>query len=90
LHDAQSWLGPHGCKHVGIAYDLFRVVTSCHTSIVLEITNPSSLTTADFAIRAPKIPGTKTRGPIRLHKTLAWVPCDRIMSFPKKLNEHTV
>jgi len=30
-------------------------------------------TTAYFAIRAPKIPGTKTRGPIRLHKTLAWV-----------------
>jgi hypothetical protein len=30
-------------------------------------------TTAYFAIRAPKISGTKTRGPIRLHKTLAWV-----------------
>jgi hypothetical protein len=30
-------------------------------------------TTAYFAIRAPKIPGTKTRGPIRLHKTLAWI-----------------
>jgi hypothetical protein len=29
--------------------------------------------TAYFAIRAPKIPGTKTRGPIRLHKTLAWI-----------------
>jgi hypothetical protein len=31
------------------------------------------LTTAYFAIRAPKIPGTQTRGPIRLHKTLAWI-----------------
>jgi hypothetical protein len=31
------------------------------------------LSTAYFAIRAPKIPGTKTRGPIRLHKTLAWI-----------------
>ena len=30
-------------------------------------------TTAYFAIRAPKIAGTKTRGPIRLHKTLAWI-----------------
>jgi hypothetical protein len=29
--------------------------------------------TAYFAIRAPKIPGTRTRGPIRLHKTLAWI-----------------
>ena len=30
-------------------------------------------TSAYFAIRAPKIPGTQTRGPIRLHKTLAWI-----------------
>ena len=30
-------------------------------------------TTACFAIRAPKIPGTQTRGPIRLHKALAWI-----------------
>ena len=30
-------------------------------------------TTAYFAIRAPKISGTATRGPIRLHKTLAWI-----------------
>ena len=30
-------------------------------------------TTAYFAIRAPKIPGTKTRGPIRLHKAMAWI-----------------
>jgi hypothetical protein len=29
--------------------------------------------TAYFAIRAPRIPGTKTRGPIRLHKAMAWV-----------------
>src|SRR5581483_7094781 len=31
------------------------------------------LTTASFAIFAPKIPDTKTRGPIRLHKALAWI-----------------
>jgi hypothetical protein len=30
-------------------------------------------TTAYFSIFAPKIPGTKTRGPIRLHKALAWI-----------------
>ncbi len=30
-------------------------------------------TTAYFAIRAPKVPETKTRGPIRVHKALAWV-----------------
>jgi Carboxypeptidase regulatory-like domain len=28
---------------------------------------------AYYAIRAPKIPGTETRGPIRLHKVLAWI-----------------
>ncbi len=31
------------------------------------------LWTASYAIRAPKIPGTPTRGPIRVHKALAWV-----------------
>lgn len=31
------------------------------------------LTTASFALFAPKIPGTKTRGPIRVHKALAWI-----------------
>jgi hypothetical protein len=30
-------------------------------------------TTAYFALRAPTIPGTATRGPIRLHKALAWI-----------------
>ena len=30
-------------------------------------------TSAYYAIRAPKIPGTETRGPIRLHKALAWI-----------------
>ena len=29
--------------------------------------------TAYFAILAPKIPGTETRGSIRLHKALAWI-----------------
>jgi hypothetical protein len=30
-------------------------------------------TSAYFAIRAPKVAGTETRGPIRLHKALAWI-----------------
>ena len=30
-------------------------------------------TTAYFAIRAPKLPDTATRGPIRVHKALAWI-----------------
>ncbi len=30
-------------------------------------------TSASYAIFAPKISGTTTRGPIRLHKTLAWI-----------------
>ena len=30
-------------------------------------------TSAYYAIRAPKIPGTQTRGPIRAHKILAWI-----------------
>ncbi len=29
--------------------------------------------TAYYAIRAPKLPGTKAHGPIRLHKALAWI-----------------
>jgi hypothetical protein len=30
-------------------------------------------TTAYFAIRAPRVPGTETRGPIRFHKVMAWI-----------------
>jgi hypothetical protein len=30
-------------------------------------------TTAYYAIRAPTLPGTKTRGPILVHKALAWI-----------------
>jgi hypothetical protein len=31
------------------------------------------LATAYYAIFAPKVPGTPTRGPIRLHKAMAWI-----------------
>jgi len=37
------------------------------------LTTGMYFTTAYFAIRAPKIPGTKTHGLIRLHKALAWI-----------------
>lgn len=51
-------------------------------------------TTAYFAIRAPKISGTETRGPIRVHKALAWVhgtgmiltPILGVMAFQQKSN----
>ncbi|HVR07042.1 MAG TPA: hypothetical protein VMW75_03275 [Thermoanaerobaculia bacterium] len=31
------------------------------------------MTTAYYAVFAPKLPGTEVRGPIRLHKALAWI-----------------
>jgi len=31
------------------------------------------MTTAYYAVFAPKLPGTQVRGPIRLHKALAWI-----------------
>jgi hypothetical protein len=37
------------------------------------ITAGMYFTTAYFAVFAPKIPGTTRRGPIRLHRALAWV-----------------
>jgi hypothetical protein len=30
-------------------------------------------TTAYFAIRAPRVSGTRSRGPIRFHKAIAWI-----------------
>jgi hypothetical protein len=55
-------------------------------------------TTAYFAIAAPKISGTKTRGPIRLHKALAWIhgpgmvltPILGAMAFSQKSNGQKV
>lgn len=37
------------------------------------VTADMYFTTAYFAIRAPRIQGTKDKGPIRLHKALAWI-----------------
>ena len=46
------------------------------------VTTDLYFTSAYFAIRAPKIPGTKTRGPIRLHKTLAWIHAPGMVLTP--------
>jgi hypothetical protein len=53
---------------------------------------------AYYAIRAPKIPGTETRGPIRLHKALAWIhgpgmiltPILGILAYDQKSNGEKV
>ena len=37
------------------------------------VTSVLYFTTASYAIFAPKVPGTRTHGPIRLHKALAWI-----------------
>src|SRR5579863_7970991 len=37
------------------------------------VTTGLYLTTAYYSIFAPRVPGTTTRGPIRLHKALAWI-----------------
>ncbi len=37
---------------------------------------------AYYAIRAPKIPGTTTRGPIRVHKILAWIHGPGMIATP--------
>jgi hypothetical protein len=54
--------------------------------------------TAYYAIRAPRIPGTETRGPIKVHKILAWVhgpgmiltPILGAMAFEQKNNGQKV
>jgi len=37
------------------------------------VTGDLYFTSAYFAIRAPRVPGTKARGPIRFHKVMAWI-----------------
>ena len=54
--------------------------------------------TAYYAIRAPRVPGTETRGPIRFHKAMAWIhgpgmiltPILGIMAFNQKNNGEKV
>lgn len=38
--------------------------------------------TAYYAIRAPKIPGTETRGPIKFHKAMAWIHGPGMLATP--------
>ena len=38
--------------------------------------------TAYYAIRAPKIPGTETKGPIKAHKILAWIHGPGMIATP--------
>jgi hypothetical protein len=38
--------------------------------------------TAYYAIRAPKVPGTQTKGPIRIHKALAWIHGPGMIATP--------
>jgi hypothetical protein len=54
--------------------------------------------TAYYAIRAPRVPGTETRGPIRFHKAMAWIhgpgmiltPILGAMAFDQKSNGQKV
>lgn len=54
--------------------------------------------TAYYAIRAPRVPGTETRGPIRFHKAMAWIhgpgmiltPILGIIAFDQKNNGEKV
>lgn len=54
--------------------------------------------TAYYAIRAPRVPGSETRGPIRFHKAMAWIhgpgmiltPILGIMAFNQKNNGEKV
>lgn len=38
--------------------------------------------TAYYAIRAPRVPGTGTRGPIRFHKAMAWIHGPGMIATP--------
>ena len=49
-----------------------RTTRDVHTALGA-VTADLYFTTAYFAIRAPRVPGTETRGPIRVHKILAWI-----------------
>jgi len=62
------------------------------------LTGDLYFTTAYFAIRAPRVPGTETRGPIRFHRAMAWIhgpgmvltPILGAMAFSQKNNGERV
>jgi hypothetical protein len=49
-----------------------RASRDLHTALG-SVTADLYFTAAYYAIRAPRIPGNKSRGPIRVHKALAWI-----------------
>ena len=57
--------GKHGAPGTALGRDLHGALGA--------VTADMYFMTAYYAIRAPRIPGTTTRGPIRLHKFLAWI-----------------
>lgn len=57
--------GHHGMPGSASGRDLHTVLGAATADLYF--------TSAYFAIRAPKIPGTHAHGPIRVHKALAWV-----------------
>ncbi len=57
--------GRHGTPGTAMGRDLHGALGA--------VTADMYFMTAYYAIRAPRIPGTTTRGPIRLHKFLAWI-----------------
>jgi len=78
-------LGPFAATLVASAFAGGKQTSSTDRNvhaILGAVTTDLYFTTAYFAIRAPKIPGTQTRGPIRLHKTLAWIHAPGMVLTP--------
>lgn len=67
ISSADATAGHHGTSNVGntSGRDLHAALGS--------VTVGMYAATAYYAIRAPKIPDTPTRGAIRLHKALVWI-----------------
>lgn len=57
--------GHHGMPGSASGRDLHTVLGAATADLYF--------TSAYFAIRAPKVPGVETHGPIRVHKALAWI-----------------
>lgn len=46
------------------------------------VTSDLYFTSAYFALRAPRVPGTQSRGPIRFHKAMAWIHAPGMILTP--------
>src|ERR1035437_10250455 len=60
---------------------IVTVATSLHAALG-GLTGDLYGITAYYAIRAPRVPGTETRGPIRFHKAMAWIHGPGMMLTP--------